>query len=72
MAKIFGRIARFENTQVVTFLSGFLFIQRFTLFQFTHKVKVFFDQLWKGESMDNRRDSIIAELKKNEEEIINF
>jgi hypothetical protein len=34
------------------------------------KVKVFFDQFRKGKSMDSKRDGIIAELKKNEEEII--
>ncbi len=35
-------------------------------------VEIFFDQLRKGESMDSRRNGIIAELKNNEEEIINF
>ena len=31
-----------------------------------------FNQLRKGESMDSRRDGIIAELRNNEEEVINF
>ena len=47
------------------------FILRFTLFKYEHMVKIFFDQLRKGESMDSRRDGIIAEMRNNEKEIIN-